>query len=102
MSTTPMTKQNEAVKLPVRVLPIVIVEACEVWPVHDVDGVQVAVALSEAKAHAIAHALNSQGKMVEMIELYDLWGSGPTPATGRALDKCIEQLRSAIQGAKEL
>lgn len=94
-----MTKQNEAVKLPVTTESRH-EEGLFHWQVTDDDGVRIARCDTEQQAHAIAHALNSQGKLVEMIELYDLWGSDPTPANGQALDKCIEQLRSAIQGAK--
>lgn len=89
----PMTKQNEAViKTPVR---ISYSDTHHIW-IEDASGALVCEPVTEADAHAIAHGLNSQVALVELIQLYDVWGNDPTPATGRALDKCIEQLRSAI------
>lgn len=90
-----MTKQNEAViKTPVRADSLSR-RGEKRFVVNDERGI-IADCNNEQEANAIAHALNSQGKLVELIQLYDVWGNDPTPATGRALDKCIEQLRSAI------
>lgn len=99
-----MTKQNEAViKTPVTVQP----NECPGTGTQcliDGGGALLAVCDYIEDAHAIAHALNSQGKLQEALEACDRafvsWQVGQIPGRPEDILALINQVRSAIQGAK--